>query len=215
MSEELTYANVWATLKEVDCSKQTKQKGKLDYLPWAWAWGILMEHYPDSQFEFLPERTLDNGTVECCCIVRIVNLNRHMWLPVMDYQNKSIENPTTRDISDSRMRCLVKTLALYGLGHSLYAGEDVPDGDAEKERLLAHNAALRDNMPTVMAIMEYLLNDDYSAAYEAWAELSQDEMAALWVAPSKGGIFSTDMRRKMKSDEWNDARKAHHNLEDE
>ena len=49
-----------------------------------------------------------------------------MWLPVMDYNNNSIEGPTTRDISDSRMRCLVKCLGLFGLGVQLYAKSDLP-----------------------------------------------------------------------------------------
>jgi hypothetical protein len=49
-----------------------------------------------------------------------------MWLPVMDNRNKSIVNGTTRDISDARMRCLVKCVAMFGLGIYLYAGEDLP-----------------------------------------------------------------------------------------
>jgi len=221
MSEQSdTHAEVWATLSEIDCTAHVKKKGKLDYLPWAWAWGILMEHYPRAYFKFQKERRLDNGTVEVRCTVTIPldivsGMSRSMWLPVMDYQNKSIENPTTREISDSRMRCLVKCLALFGLGHSLYAGEDVPDSDQEIERLLRHNAVLRDTMPSVLAVKEYLMNDEYYLAYEALAELEQEEIQALWIAPTKGGIFTPEERGKMKSDPWNDARKAYHGLEDD
>jgi len=49
-----------------------------------------------------------------------------MWLPVMDNRNKAIVLPTARDISDARMRCLVKAIAMHGLGIYLYAGEDLP-----------------------------------------------------------------------------------------
>ena len=49
-----------------------------------------------------------------------------MWLPVMDYKNKAIVTPDTRAVSDTRMRCLTKCLAMYGLGHYIYAGEDLP-----------------------------------------------------------------------------------------
>ena len=49
-----------------------------------------------------------------------------MWLPVMDNRNKSIANPSSRDISDARMRCLVKAIAMHGLGAYIYAGEDLP-----------------------------------------------------------------------------------------
>ena len=31
------------------------------------------------------------------------------------------------------MRCLVKCLAMYGLGHYIYAGEDIPSADKDKE----------------------------------------------------------------------------------
>ena len=49
-----------------------------------------------------------------------------MWLPVMDYKNKAIASPDTRAVSDTRMRCLTKCLAMFGLGHYIYAGEDLP-----------------------------------------------------------------------------------------
>ena len=60
------------------------------------------------------------------CKVKIGELERLMWLPVMDYKNKAIVNPDTRAVSDTRMRCLTKCLAMYGLGHYIYAGEDLP-----------------------------------------------------------------------------------------
>ena len=42
------------------------------------------------------------------------------------YRNKAVVNPTSRDVSDARMRCLVKCIAMFGLGHYIYAGEDLP-----------------------------------------------------------------------------------------
>jgi hypothetical protein len=44
--------SVWATLSAIDCSAKVEQKGKLTYLSWAWAWQTLMEHYPDSTYEY-------------------------------------------------------------------------------------------------------------------------------------------------------------------
>ena len=46
----------------------------------------------------------------------------------MDYKNNANKEPTARDISDTRMRCLVKCLAMFGLGHYIYAGESIPQG---------------------------------------------------------------------------------------
>lgn len=124
-------AEIWKTLSALDCSKHVEKKGNLSYLSWSWAWATLMNHYPDSSFEFLPTEYLENGTVTVHCKVTVEMLQREMWLPVMDHKNKSIANPTSRDISDAKMRCLVKCLALFGLALYLYSGEDLPQSAQE------------------------------------------------------------------------------------
>ena len=48
-------------------------------------------------------------------------------LPVLDYRNKPITAPTSFDVNTSIMRCLVKAIALHGLGLYIYAGEDLPE----------------------------------------------------------------------------------------
>lgn len=72
-----------------------------------------------------------------------------MWLPVMNGANKAmkdkpytytvknyktgnteektVEAATMFDINTSIMRCLVKNIAMFGLGLYIYAGEDLPD----------------------------------------------------------------------------------------
>lgn len=119
--------SVWATLSAIDCSAKVEQKGKLTYLSWAWAWQTLMEHYPESTYEYDIGNCLQNDTVEVNVSVTVEGVTHSMWLPVMDNRNKSIANPTTRDISDARMRCLVKAIAMHGLGIYIYAGEDLPE----------------------------------------------------------------------------------------
>ncbi len=121
-----TYASVWQTLSAIDCSEKAEKKNGLTYLSWAWAWGILMEHYPEATYQFLNEEWDSEGRATVWCSVKIGELDRLMWLPVMDYKNKAIVKPDTRAVSDTRMRCLTKCLAMYGLGHYIYAGEDLP-----------------------------------------------------------------------------------------
>jgi hypothetical protein len=121
-----TYASVWQTLSAIDCSDKAEKKNGLTYLSWAWAWGILMEHYPEATYQFLNEEWDSEGRATVWCKVAIGELERLMWLPVMDYKNKAIVKPDTRAVSDTRMRCLTKCLAMYGLGHYIYAGEDLP-----------------------------------------------------------------------------------------
>lgn len=78
---------------------------------------------------------------------------REMWLPVMDaanqamktapytykskeykggrwtgrYVDKTVPAATMMDINKTIMRCLVKNLAMFGLGLYIYAGEDLPE----------------------------------------------------------------------------------------
>lgn len=117
---------IWETLSQVDCSKHVEKKNGLSYLSWAWAWGILMEYYPDATFEFGKPKSQPDGTMMVFCTVTIIGNSRRMWLPVMDYKNKAVVNPDAFAMNSAMMRCLVKCLALFGLGHYIYAGEDLP-----------------------------------------------------------------------------------------
>lgn len=121
---------VWDTLSRVDVSAHVEKKQNLTYLSWAWAWGTMMKHYPQTQYYF-EDRTLDNGTMEVTVYVTIKQgeeeVTRHMWLPVMDYRNKAIPNPDSFALNTSKMRCLTKCFAMFGLGHYIYAGEDLPE----------------------------------------------------------------------------------------
>ena len=123
---------VWQTLSAIDVSQHIEKKGNLSYLSWAWAYGTMMEHYPDLHYSFEEDKCEDTGTVEISCVVHIHTgpeqdqmMMRHMWLPVMDHRNKAIINPDKFAINSSKMRCLVKCFAIFGLGHYIYAGEDI------------------------------------------------------------------------------------------
>jgi NH3-dependent NAD+ synthetase len=45
------------------------------------------------------------------------------------YGDKTVEPATTFDINKTLMRCLVKNLAMFGLGIYIYAGEDLPEAE--------------------------------------------------------------------------------------
>ena len=55
---------------------------------------------------------------------------------------------------------------------------------------------------SILAIKESIGSGDYSAGSEAWKELSTDEKHGVWVAPSKGGAFTTHERKVMQSTEF-------------
>jgi len=134
-TEVNVYKEVWDVLSKVDVSEHTEEKAGLTYLSWAWAWDLLMRSYPDAEYEFLDEKFFPDGSCTVECIVCIRGKTRSMWLPVMDYRNNAIENPSSREISDSRMRCLVKCLGMFGLGSRLFTGDlAVPHAPPAKKK---------------------------------------------------------------------------------
>lgn len=138
------FKGIWETLSAIDVNEHTEKKGKFTYLSWTWGWATLMEHYPQANYAFREPVSFPDGSLEVWCEVSIDEHTRSMWLPVMDHKNNAKLNPNARDISDTRMRCLVKCLAMFGLGHYIYAGESMPDtgpdlpSDEEKATFLMY-----------------------------------------------------------------------------
>lgn len=137
-------------LKHLDVSGKVEKKQKLSYLSWTWAWDEILTHYPDATYQVIKQENglpyvydpltgyMVNTTV---CIEGLVH---EMWLPVMDGANKAmksepykyqtryngektVEAASMFDINKTIMRCLVKNLAMFGLGLYIYAGEDLPE----------------------------------------------------------------------------------------
>ena len=146
---EPTYQDIWNTLVKVDVSKHVEKKNGLSYLSWAWAWGVLMEYYPQAQYTFLDQDTYSDGSVGITCKVSIGDCYRIMWLPVMDYKNNAIKNPDARKISDTRMRCLVKCIGMLGLGHAIYAGEDIQSAPVQTDQQIQQSVAELDEGPLI------------------------------------------------------------------
>ena len=116
-------SNSYIALSRKDVSAGIERKGNLDYLSWAYAWNALCEEHPDSEFYFDDPTTFPDGSVMVKAVVKVGEKRHEMQLPVMDHRNRAIQNPNARDISDAQMRCLVKCIALFGLGIGLYLGD--------------------------------------------------------------------------------------------
>lgn len=122
-------------LYEINVNERTEKKGKLTYLSWAWAWSQFKKSCPDAVYTVNEDKFYADGSCMVSTSVTADGETHEMWLPVMDNRNNAIENPDSRKISDARMRCFTKNLAMFGLGLYIYAGEDLPEEDtAEQER---------------------------------------------------------------------------------
>jgi hypothetical protein len=131
---------IFDNLSQIQTFPFEEKKGNLTYLSWANAWGLVKKAEPDAAFTVvtfdangirteggLPYQRTDIGFM-VWTRVTIANMTQECYLPVMDHRNKAKQVPDILDINNTLMRCLVKNLALFGLGLHIYAGEDMPFG---------------------------------------------------------------------------------------
>ena len=127
----------WDILSKIDCADKVENKNGLTYLSWAWAWGILKAHFPDASFEKhyfdgLPYAADPNGYAYVKVSVTVEGAEVTETMPVLDYRNKAVKNPDAFSVNSSLQRCLTKAISYHGLGHYIYAGEDLPPNDGEE-----------------------------------------------------------------------------------
>lgn len=119
----------------------------------------------------------------------------------------------TSAIENCETGAVGRALGVLGYTGSAIASAEEMQAALERQRefpIIEHMAKVREHFESIAAIKTHLLQDEYSSAYEAWSEIPHDDKPILWRAPTKGGIFTTEERGKMKSDQWNEAMKAHH-----
>jgi hypothetical protein len=182
----LSFQDVWRTLSNVDVTDFTAKRGNYTYMSWSWAWGVLMDHFPQAEYKFDAPGHYEGGTVEVRCTISIGDLKRSMWLPVMDHTNKAVKNPDARKISDAKMRCLVKCIAMFGLGHYIYAGEDVPTTTLSKAKARDLEKSLREEMD----------KQDSVAALQAWGVDNKDAIDSL--PEDWQNLLRTDYKESLK-----------------
>lgn len=149
--------DVFNKLYEVNVNDYTEKKNNLSYLSWAYAWAEAKKRFPNLTYKIhlfgekqLPYVYDENTGYMVFTEITIDGLTHSMWLPVMDSGNKAmknkpytydtrykkeivVESATMFDINKTIMRCLVKNLAMFGLGLYIYAGEDLPEVQEEKK----------------------------------------------------------------------------------
>lgn len=162
--------SVFETLSAVNVNDKVEKKGKLSYLSWAWAWGEVKKRYPDADYWYykddktkLPMSFVSEVGGFCYTSVTINGNTLPMWLPILDNRNQTAMKPNAFQINSTLMRCLTKNLAMHGLGHYIYAGEDLPEQESKpqlsKSDLLAVLKGTKENAREVLT--SYEVNDEY------------------------------------------------------
>ena len=151
------------TLYALNVNDRTEKKNGLTYLTWAVDWAEFKKQYPSATYRIvkddnthLPYFLDERLGIIVYTEVTVDGLTYEMWLPVMDgankamrlepytyqvfdkykntYIEKKVDAATMFDINKTIMRCLVKNLAMFGLGLYIYAGEDIPEETIENTR---------------------------------------------------------------------------------
>ena len=161
-------------LNNINVNEHTEEKQGLTYLSWSWAWAEVLKRYPEAQYHIerfgedqKPYLFDDKLGYMVFTRVSLDGIEKEMWLPVMDganksmtdhsytyqvkdyktggYKEKTVEPATMFDINKTIQRCLVKNLAMFGLGIYIYSGEDLPENEKKelesidyKELLMKH-----------------------------------------------------------------------------
>ena len=160
-STNLTYLSwsfAWTEFKKV-YPEATYQIKKFDYEDNGRKYTLPYMYDPNTGYMTITEVTADGLTYE-------------MWLPVMNETNqamkseryvykvkeyvwkdgksvftgnfidKYVEAADMFDVNKTIMRCLVKNLAMFGLGLYIYAGEDLPEVIEDEKTIAAKNVLL-------------------------------------------------------------------------
>lgn len=120
----------FAKLYGINVNEHVEKKGGFSYLSWPYAVAQLRLADPQAtwevkRFDGLPFLATDAGVfVEVAVTYAGVTLSQIH--PVLDGRNRPIMVPSSFEINTSIQRCLVKAIALHGLGLYIYAGEDLP-----------------------------------------------------------------------------------------
>ena len=148
-------AIMFNALSNLDLSDKCEKRESLTYLSWANAWSEFKSAYPSATYRILKNENglpyfIDQYLgIMVFTEVTVDDVTHQMWLPVMDSKNKAmklepytysvwnnfkkafeektVQGASMFDINKTLMRCLVKNLAMFGLGLYIFQGDDLPE----------------------------------------------------------------------------------------
>lgn len=204
--------SAFSKLVALDCGENLERKNGFTYLSWPWAVRKLREVAPEATWEVRRFDGLPYLKTECGFFVEVAVTVDGVTLsqihPVLDHRNKPIAAPDSFHINTSIQRCLVKAIALHGLGLYIYAGEDLPEAHetSRTEPPASGKGVCQDALNQLPAseqmelgayadeVREKLTHDDADAALALLESfgLDSDRKVAIW------SLFDSKERSALK-----------------
>lgn len=147
----------------------------------------------------------DNITVSCD-VVHIDGFSKkyEATLPIDSCGIKGVVNKTGIHATASAYTYAKRYLVtmIFNIAVADHDDDAIKAGGVTVEQLLEYISEVRKHIATVAAVKVALFKEDLSTAAEAWYELEQPEQFSLWRAYTKGGIFTTEEQKTIKSSEF-------------
>lgn len=149
--------------------------------------------------------SIDESTVVCRAIITDAN-GRQVSSGIAEEHRRASKINQTSATENCETSAVGRALAFLGMaGTEIASADEVAGAIAQQNApqtdwLADHNKALQENFWDVAEIKQAIRDDDLMTAAGLLADMSEEVMTALWVAPTKGGIWTTAERDLMKGD---------------
>lgn len=169
--------------------------------------------------------SIDTDTVVCRAVITDEE-GRQLSSGIAEEHRRSSKINQTSATENCETSAVGRALAFLGMAGTEIASADEVAGAISQQRdseateyLLRMMDAVRADFDVIYEVKQKVW--DYSSPdserqhdpqvareiAELWQDISNERKEALWVAPSKGGVFTTEERTFLKSDEFAQARK--------
>jgi hypothetical protein len=133
--------------------------------------------------------------IEVICVV--THIGGHSERTAMKADADSSGSKNIIQAAGSTVTYLQRYTLIGALGIST-ADEDMDGRIGNEVDWLAYMACIRDCFDEICEIKTSCANDDFAMAKQAWTDLPLDAKNLLWLAPTKGGILTTEERNVIK-----------------
>lgn len=140
------------------------------------------------------EQNHNNG-IEVTCVV--THVSGHTEKTTMRADPDTSGSKNIIQAAGSSVTYLQRYTLIGALGIST-ADEDMDGRIGNEVDWLPYMECIRDNFDAIYNIKEAVANDDREAAVTEWRDLDRNAQMMLWVAPTKGGIFTVEERKAIK-----------------
>jgi len=119
----------------------------------------------------------------------------------------------TSALENCETSAIGRALSAAGYAGTEYASADEVANAIKQQADMEHIEymnCVRDNWLSIEAVKRSIATGELTSGVEAIAELDEDIKKLLWKAPTKGGVWTTEERAVMKSNEWHAARESYY-----